>query len=210
MPITAGNRTVHLWALCEDVVLEPGEHEGELLLTGPWGTERIDSANPVVHEALRRMQLGPVLPANIEVPPGEPQGRAAACLVLLPLLTRLSHLLVRTLGLDDLGGPLLSVSPVSPTAPFALVRLPAGRRVRLPAGVSFSLGAKGVALESSDSPYRVVLHRPEAVWVVAMLAWPITPADASAALPLPDAVTRNVLDYLAAAGMAAPADAGVP
>ena len=141
MSITAGHRTVHLWALCEDVVLEPGEHKDQLVLSGPWGKERIDSPDPVVREALRRMELGPVLLANIESGTEEPQGRVGAYLVLLPLLTRLSHLLVRTLGLDDLGGPLLSVSPVSQAAPFALVRLPAGRPVRLPADVSLSLGA---------------------------------------------------------------------
>ncbi|WNF28031.1 NADH oxidase [Streptomyces sp. C11-1] len=206
MSITAGQRTVHLWALREDVVLEPGEHTDQLVLTGPWGTERIESPGPVEREALRRMELGPVLLANLEAGTERTESRVGTYLVLLPLLTRLSHLLVRTLGLDDLGGPLLSVSPVSRAAPLALMRLSAGRPVRLPAGVSLSLCAKGFALESSESAYRVVLHRPEAVWVVAMLAWPISPADASAALPLPDAVTKSILDYLAAAGMASPVE----
>ncbi|WP_175408015.1 NADH oxidase [Streptomyces sp. TRM64462] len=193
------NRTVHLWSLSQDVVVEAGDAEGQLVLTGPWGPERVDGAHAVVRDALHRMELGPVLLANVEP-------RSGVRLVLLPLLERLSHLVVRTLGVDDLGGPLLSAAPVARTASFRLDRLPGWRPVRLPADVTVRRAPRGVTVESSDAPYRVVLHRPEAAWVLGLLAWPVTPDDASACLDLPPGMTEAILDYLAAAGMAAPAD----
>ncbi|GGX96618.1 NADH oxidase [Streptomyces hiroshimensis] len=206
MPDPVGTRPLHLWSLRGDVVVEQGEGDGDLVLRGSWGTERIANADPLVREALRRMELGPVLLANVEAR-REPGGdRPGSYFVLLPTLVRLSHLLVRSLGLDDFKGPLLSVSPLSPDAFFAPVRLPARRRVRLPAGASLTLepAGAGLALESSGSAHRVVLHRPEAAWVAGLLAWPVTPDAASARLPLPPEVTAGILDYLAAAGMAAP------
>ncbi|MFJ9032833.1 NADH oxidase [Streptomyces sp. NPDC102274] len=197
---------MNLWSLSEDVAVATEAGGQTLVLTGRWGTERIGDAHPVVHEALRRMQLGPVLLANLEPRPGGIVPRAPTYLVLLPVLKRLSHLVVRTLGLDDLKGPLLSVFPVARPAPFAPVRLPPKRRIRMRRGVSFTLEAAGFALEAVGSPHRVLLHRPEAAWVVGVLAWPITPDQASDALPLPRSVTRGIIEYLAAAGMATPVD----
>jgi hypothetical protein len=207
MSDAARKRTVHLWSLCEDVVVEPGEDENELVLTGSLGSERIDSSHPVVHEALRRMEMGPVLLANLEPPSGGAETRARMYLVLMPLLERLSHLIVRTLGIDDLGGPLLSVLPVARPASFALVRLSRWQAVRLPRDVSLTLAPEGFVLEWSGSPYRVVMHRPEVAWVVGMLAWPVTPDDVSGMLALSPGVAESILEYLAAAGMTAQADA---
>ncbi|MEV7870826.1 NADH oxidase [Streptomyces sp. NPDC088124] len=189
-----------------DVVMESGAGDEGLVLTGPWGTERIGDAPPVVREALRRMQLGPVLLANLEPLPGGSMPQGCVYFVLLPVLDRLSHLVVRTLGVDDLGGPLLSVCPVSRPARFTPVRLPPRRPVRMPRGVSLTVEDAGFALESEFSPFRVVLHRPEAALVAALLAWPVTPDALSEALPLPREVTQGIVDYLAAAGMAAPVD----
>ncbi|HET6856288.1 MAG TPA: NADH oxidase [Streptomyces sp.] len=203
MSISAGSATFHLWSLGEDVVVESGGSD-EIVLTGHWGTERIEQPGPFLREALRRMELGPVMLANIEVEDGSSGSAGATRALTLPALGRLAHLLVRTLGLDDLKGPLLSVSAASRHAAFTPVRLPARRPVRLPQDVSLTLEGAGFAMESSGSPHRVVLHRPEAVWVVALLAWPVTVDAASAALPLPPEVTAAVLDYLVGAGMAAP------
>ncbi|WP_367045464.1 NADH oxidase [Streptomyces sp. Je 1-332] len=202
MPHVIGRQTLHLWSLCEDVIIEA--HDGtELVLTGRFGTERLPDPDPVVREALRRMELGPVLPGNVEAATGD-DSEGSVCLILWPTLSRLSHLVVRTLGLDDLRGPLLSVSPVSRGAKFMPRELSARRHLRLSRDVTLTLEAAGVALESPASLHRVVLHRPEAVWVVGMLAWPITPHAASQALPLHPEVTDGILRYLAAAGMAAP------
>ncbi|MFF4016244.1 NADH oxidase [Streptomyces sp. NPDC001843] len=190
-----------MWSLREDVAIEREVDGGGLILTGPWGRERIADAHPVLREALYRMELGPVLLSNVEPTPDSPVTKASVYLVLLPALQRLSHLVVRTLGLVDLRGPLLSVCPVTRPALFVLPRLPATGLVRLPQGVSLVVDAQGFLLERVGSQYQVRLHRPEAVWVVAMLALPVAPEAVSRALPLPRPVTRDILTYLAAAGM---------
>ncbi|MBB4893114.1 hypothetical protein FHS39_002145 [Streptomyces olivoverticillatus] len=203
MSISTGHRVLHLWSLCEDVVVEHGDNGNAILLKGRWGAERIDRPAPVVREALRRMELGPVLLANAEAKPDD----AETCLVLMHVVSRLSHLVVRTLSVDDLRGPLLSVSPASPQASFAPEPLPPRLPVRLPRDISLTAREAGFALECSKSPHQVVLHRPEAFWVVGMLAWSVTPDVALAELPLPPEVTEGILAYLAAAGMVAPAGA---
>ncbi|MET7478880.1 NADH oxidase [Streptomyces sp. NPDC005648] len=197
MPRPVDSGALHLWSLHEDVVVEHGDEEGELVLRSPHGTERITRPDPLVREALRRMELGPVLLANIAAD-GAVEG---ALVVLLPVLDRLSHLIVRTLSWEDLRGPLLSVVPNSGNSAFTPVTVSAQRLIRLIGDVSLTLEKAGFALGSAGSAHRVQLHRPEAVWVVALLAWPVTPSQASSALPLPPPVTHAVLSYLVAAGM---------
>ncbi|MFD7553881.1 MULTISPECIES: NADH oxidase [unclassified Streptomyces] len=194
--------TVHLWSLSDDVVVDEGAGGDALLLTSRWGQERLDRPTPAVREVLRRMELGPVLLANALNGPDD------LCLFTLPTLRKLSHLVVRTLGVDDLKGPLLSVLPLSPAAPSLLVRRPGARRVRVPRHVAFSVqeSGGGCVLESVDLPHRVVLHRPEAAWVAMTLTWPTTLAAASEALPLPPKVTEGIIEYLFAAGMVADVD----
>ncbi|MFD3545659.1 NADH oxidase [Streptomyces sp. NPDC058655] len=189
--------TVHLWSLSEDVVVDQGAGDDALLLTSRWGQDRLDRPSPAVREALRRMELGPVLLGNAV------GGSEDLRLTALPALAKLSHLVVRTLGVDDLKGPLLSVFPLSPAAPLVLLRRPGERRVRLPGHVAFTVpeSGSGCVLESVHSPHRVVLHRPEAAWVAMLLAWPTTLAAASAALPLPARMTEDIIGYLYAAGM---------
>jgi hypothetical protein len=200
--------TVHLWSLREDVGIEWDDRTRELVLTGPWGGERIPDAPPIVREALSRMELGPVLLSNVEPATDSPDGWGALCLVLLPALERLSHLVVRTLGLTGPSGPLLSVCPVSRSALFSPRGLSATSPVRLPDGVSLALEGEGFSLDRDGAQHRVLLHRPEAVWVVAVLAWTVTPEALSRVLPLPEPVTRAVLEYLAAAGMLVQVGAG--
>lgn len=200
-----GRLPLHLWSLSEDVAVETSPDE--VVLTGRFGTERLSDPDPIVREALRRMELGPVLPANVAT---DPEDDGSVYLVLLPTLSKLSHLTVRTLGLDDLRGPLLSVSPESRQATFSPDELSTADRIWLPRDVRVTLEAAGVALESAASLHRVVLHRPEAVWVVGMLAWPVTPDAATEALPLHPEVTDGILRYLAGAGMAKPVDRNMP
>ncbi len=231
MPDDVDALTVDLWSLAEDVVVEPGDLEGELVLSGPWGSERVPAPHPALEQMLRRMELGPVLLSNLEGghgvgPEASPETSSEASSEaspgaspgerlddghrLLLHLGRLSHLIVRTLGVDDLSGPLLSAVPVSPLAHFTLAPLPGRELVRLPGGVSFSVGHGVVSVQAPDASYRVHVHRPEVVWVLGLLVWPVTPDQASAALALPAGVTERILDYLAAAGMATKAEGDRP
>ncbi|MFD4376455.1 NADH oxidase [Streptomyces sp. NPDC058486] len=199
---TSGDaRTLHLWSLAEDVSVEQDPRGDVLFLTSRWGRDRIDRPGPVVREVLRRMELGPVLLGNAM------SGVEDLCHHTLPVLARLSHLVVRTLGLDDLKGPLLSLLPASSsTTPLVLLRPFGERRIRLPQDVGFSVAepGSGCVMEHDDCPYRVVLHRPEAAWVAMTLAWPTTLTAVSHALPLPPKVTRDIVGYLAAASLVTP------
>ncbi|MYV67498.1 NADH oxidase [Streptomyces sp. SID2131] len=206
MSDTDEHQVVHLWSLDEDVVLVEGDDGSETVLSGRWGAQRLKT-DGLAHEALRRMQLGPVRLANVDRAPGS---GVPGCLVLLPVLREVAHLVVRTIAMDDLLGPLLSVYPLSRDAAFRLGTLPTDRRFRLVVGTSLVLRSDGLVMELRDSPYQVVVHRPEAVWIVGMLTRPCQPGDAVAALPLPPGVTRGVIGYLLAAGMAVAVDPAHP
>ncbi|MFJ6694602.1 NADH oxidase [Streptomyces sp. NPDC091272] len=195
------NETVQLWSLREDVVVEPETADGECVLTGPWGWDRIEGAPAVVREALRRMELGPVLLKNLEPCPDGPASQSEVLPLLLRTFEQLSHLVIRTLGPVGLGGPLLSVCPVSREAQFAPVRVSRCRPVRLPRGVTCTLESQGFALERPGGAFRVVLHRPEAMWVVGTLVRPTAPEELARMLPLPVALVENIVGYLASAGM---------
>ncbi|KMO97749.1 hypothetical protein [Streptomyces roseus] len=199
---TGGVQTFHLWSLSEDVIVDQGPGGDVLLLTSRWGEDRLDRPSPAVREVLRRMELGPVLLANALSGPED------QCPFTLPALSKLSHLVVRTLGVDDLKGPLLSVVPLSSAASFVLIRPAGERRVCLPRHVAFTVpeSGTGCVLESERSPHRVVLHRQEAAWVAMTLAWPTTLTAVSAALPLPPQVTEDIVGYLAAAGLVTSVD----
>ncbi|MFJ8661929.1 NADH oxidase [Streptomyces sp. NPDC093795] len=202
MSDTDEHQVVHLWSLDEDVVLLGGDNDSVTVLSGRWGAQRLKT-DGLVREALRRMQLGPVRLTNVG---RTSDSGAPGHLVLLPVLRELAHLVVRTIAMDDLLGPLLSVHPLHRDAAFRLGTVPAGLRLRLVVGTSLVLRSDGLAMEVRDSPYRVVVHRPEAVWVVGMLTLPCRPEDAVAALPLAPGITRGVIGYLLAAGMAVPVD----
>ncbi|MFI1353918.1 NADH oxidase [Streptomyces sp. NPDC020898] len=192
--------TVRLWSLSEDVTVEHDEGHDQVVIKSRWGTDCLERPEPEVREALRRMELGPVVLANAA------DQHVDLDAVLIPVLNKLSHLVVHTLGVGDLRGPLLSVFPVAQDALFTLVWLPDRRALRLPRGMVLTVLDSGLSLEAEDSPHRVVLHRPEAALVLAMLAWPVTPDRAKAALPLPLQMTEGIIRYLAAAGMASPVD----
>lgn len=210
-----GHSAVHLWSLSEEIGIEDDASGDGLVLTGPDGIDRVPEVSPLVREALRRMQLGPVLLTNLA-----PE-RARGCAPDEPLpaggdpglsrvLASITHLVVRTLAIDDLGGPLLSAFPLSSPAPFFPVRPPPRRAVRMASGVSLAQESDGIAMWSATASHRVLLHRPEAALVVSLLGWPVTPEDAADALPVPGAVPPGVIGYLTAAGMARPVHGPAP
>lgn len=194
-------RLHHLWSLREDTVVEWDEKGRTLVLSGPQGTERIKDPTPAVAEALRRMELGPVLLANLLQPNGGAAPGHDAYTMVLSVLRGISHVVIRTLSLEDLKGPVLSVVPVSRTARFSLVRLSAQRRVRLRPTVTISVRGDVFLVQGRALEHRVEIHRPEAMWVVSLLAWPMTPDAMVEVLPLPAELTLAIAGYLAAAGM---------
>ncbi|MWA13328.1 hypothetical protein [Streptomyces sp. BA2] len=227
-----GGRLRHLWSLREDVVVESDALTGALVLTWDQGTARMASPEPTVLEVLRRMQLGPVLLGNALVDDGE-GGRdrdAKVYFMMRPVFGRFPHLLVRTLGLDGLSGPLLSIAPLADAgrvsrldtggvfpadagrppladggqASLAVVPLDQARPIRLFLGASFAFDPLTATFESCTASHRLIIHRQEAMMVFALaLARPVTPKAITAVLPLPADVTEGILCYFTAAGVAA-------
>ncbi|MGW5276749.1 NADH oxidase [Streptomyces sp. NPDC004044] len=194
-------RMHHLWSLREDTVVGWDEEGRTLVLSGPQGTERVEDPTPAVAEALRRMELGPVLLANLLQPNGGAVRGHDTYTVVLSALRGISHVVIRTLSLEDLKGPVLSVVPVGRTARFSLVRLSAQRRVRLRPTVTITVRGDVFLVQCRTLEHRVEIHRPEAMWVVSLLAWPMTPDAMVEVLPLPAELTLAILAYLAGAGM---------
>lgn len=194
-------RMHHLWSLREDTVVGWEEEGRALVLSGPLGTERVEDPAPAVAEMLRRMELGPVLLTNLVEPGDVAAGGHDTYAVVLSVLRGISHVVIRTLSLEDLKGPVLSVVPVDRAARFSLVRLPAQRRVRLRPTVTITVCGEMLVIHSRVMDHRVEIHRPEAMWVVSLLAWPTTPDAIVDMLPLPAELTREILGYLAGAGM---------
>ncbi|MEU2898404.1 NADH oxidase [Streptomyces sp. NPDC088106] len=194
-------RMHHLWSLREDMAVGWDEQGRTLVLSGPQGTERVEDPVPAVAEALRRMELGPVLLANLVQPDGDAERGLDTSTVILSTLGEISHVVIRTLSLEDLRGPVLSVVPVGRTARFTVVRLPARHRVRLRAAVTITVRGNVFLIQGRALGHRVEIHRPEAMWVVSLLAWPMTPDAMVEVLPLPAELTLMILGYLAGAGM---------
>ncbi|WP_051813208.1 hypothetical protein [Streptomyces sp. NRRL S-340] len=194
-------RIHHLWSLREDTVVGWDEEGRALVLSGPQGTERVEDPGPAVAEALRRMELGPVLLANLPPPEGRTAPGHETFTVVLSVLRGISPMVIRTLSLDDLRGPVLSVVPVGRSARFATVRLPAWRRVRLRPTATITVRGNTFLVQCHTLGHRVEIHRPEAMWVVSLLAWPMTPEAMVEVLPLPAELTLEILGYLAGAGL---------
>lgn len=203
-----GGRLRHLWSLREDVEVESDALTGSLVLTWDQGTARMARPEPTVLEVLRRMQLGPVLLGNALMDDGE-GGRdrdAKVYLMMRPVFGRFPHLLVRTLALDGLSSPLLSIAPLAEAGGASLTVVPLDQEepIRLFLGLSFAFHPLTAVFESRTASHRLVIHRQEAMMVFALaLARPVTLRAISAVLPLPGDVTEGILCYLAAAGVAA-------
>ncbi|MFF0428460.1 NADH oxidase [Streptomyces sp. NPDC004520] len=198
-------RLHHLWSLCEDTAVGWDEEGQALVLSGPQGTERIEAPATVVTEALHRMELGPIRLANLLQPKDEAPAGQDGYTTVLSVLRSISHLVIRTLSLEDLKGPVLSVVPAARTARFAPAMVPAQRRVRLRTDVTITVRGNAFLLECRSLQHRVEIHRPEAMWVVSLLAWPTTPDALVDVAPLPAELTLAILGHLAGAGMTVPA-----
>ncbi|MFF0478798.1 NADH oxidase [Streptomyces sp. NPDC004284] len=197
-------RLHHLWSLREDTAVGWDEEGQALVLSGPQGTERIEAPATVVTEALHRMEMGPIRLANLLQPKDDTAGGQDGYTAVLSVLREISHLVIRTLSLEDLRGPVLSVVPAGRTARFALAMVPSQRRVRLRPDVTITVQGNAFLLECRTLQHRVEIHRPEAMWVVSLLAWPTTPDALVDVAPLPAELTLSILGHLAGAGMTVP------
>jgi len=225
-----------LWSLREDVQVELAPGDGPVLLRSRWGDVRVQRPSPVVREAIHRMRLGPISLENVIAGParrvgttGGPRGGAwggawggdgggdgaeadrgsgyhPQRTHLYQVLASLQPLIVRSLGMDN-GQPLLSVVPLTPRSRFRPVLLPPDVPVRLSAFAELRTNGNEFQLESPLSLHRVLLHRPEAIWLVGALGRAVTPAACDAALPRRSSVTAEALAFLAAAGMVVLAEA---
>ncbi|MEU5217452.1 NADH oxidase [Streptomyces sp. NPDC020807] len=208
-PEDAPLRLHHLWSLHEDTAVGWDEEGQALLLSGPQGTERIEAPASVVAEALHRMEMGPIRLANLLPPPDASHPAAGdtrhagqdGYTAVLSVLRDISHLVIRTLSMEDLKGPVLSVVPARRTARFVPAAVPPQRTVGLRAGVTITVRGNAFWLESRTLEHRVEIHRPEAMWVVSLLAWPTTPDALVEVAPLPAELTLAILAHLAGAGM---------
>jgi SagB-type dehydrogenase family enzyme len=188
-----------LWSLREDVSVECGSGDESLRLRGRWGDVTVIRPSSLVHEALRRMSLGPVSLENvIGTTGGDPKAQREH---LHRALDRLNPLIVRSLSQES-GDPVLSVVPLAERSRFRPVPLAPGVPVRISVFARLRANGRECNIESPLALHRVVLHQAEAVRLIAPLMSPITPAAYLAAVASADPVARNVLEYLVAAGMA--------
>jgi len=194
-----------LWSLREDVTVESGPGDGPLRLRGRWGEVIVERPSRMVREALGRMRLGPVSLENAMS--GREAGRATAAqrAGLYRVFDRLQPLIIRSLSLEA-GQPLLSVVPVTVRSRFHPAPLAADIPIRLSAFAVLRTDGNTYSLESPLALHRVLLHRAEAVMLIASLGSPVTPAALAARQPPAGQVTGDALEYLTAAGMVVQAE----
>jgi SagB-type dehydrogenase family enzyme len=142
------------------------------------------------------MRLGPISLSNVLNAPADTHGER---MDLYQVLERLAPLIVRSLAQES-GHPLLSVVPLTMNSQFRPVPLAAGIPVRMSAYATLRTDGSEYTIESPQSLQRVILHRAEAMSLIAPLAGPVTPAAFRSVLASVGPAD-DVLEYLAAAGM---------
>jgi len=184
-----------LCSLREDVLVEADDHGDQLLVTTMWGDITITDPSPAVRDALERMSLGPVLLENV-VPKQRPErGRVERVLEMI------SGCVVHSLGHDDTLGPSLSVIPIARRAHFSQPKIERHRPVRLSKFASMRAHEGELVIESPLARHRVVIHRPLAAQVVTMLTKPSVIPAVAKAVNASDTLVRQIVTYLAGAGM---------
>ncbi|WP_133912233.1 SagB family peptide dehydrogenase [Streptomyces sp. NBC_00582] len=196
-----------LWSLREDCGFRsvPGD-PGAGVVSTPWEEIRLDARTPAVGRALERMTYGPVSLDNVL--PGFSEGTGPAeerpqYDALDAVLGRLQHVVVRTLALAG-GTDHVTVVPIARRARFTPRRPGAHAVHRLSRFVTLTAGPEGWIAESALAAHRVVLHTPQAGWLISCYARPTAVGEVSRLLGLPVAETSLVVGYLEAAGMLVP------
>lgn len=196
-------RAVHLWSLREDVHVEIEPVDGTVILHSRWGYVTVRRPQPVIREVLRRMSLGPTSLENVV-------GKDAAEYAdVWRILDSVSYLVVRSLGLDA-EHPVLSVVPIAPLSRFDAVTLSPETPVRLSKYALLRTDGTDYCLESPLSLHRVLLHRPEGMWLISAMNRAVTPARAAAVGPDSGLPVTDALAYLAASEMLVVAEDAEP
>ncbi|WP_069768276.1 MULTISPECIES: hypothetical protein [unclassified Streptomyces] len=202
-----GRRPRSLWSLRDDAVLEDSEGGRVLVVRSAVGRVRLPSPHPLVRRALDRMMLGPISLENavdagrgaFEGPPGTDL-LSALPVALAAALRPLQHLVVRSIGLDDVHGPVLSVVPVCRQARFRPVLPPLQGAVKLSCRSTLTVRGGTGELFSSAACHRVLLHRREALLTTRMLQRDVTPAQVSAGAVAP-LLAQAIIAHVAGTGM---------
>lgn len=189
-----------LWSLREDVHVHFEPADGPVRLISNWGNVTIQRPSPQVREALRRMLLGPISLENVVSSPTPRDGSTPSLKPVHEVLDRLQPFIIRSLGFGS-GQPLLSVVPLTPRSRFHPVPLPADTRIRLSGFAQLRTDGDEYRLESPLALHRVLLHRPEAVWLISSLGRPVVASESARTWPHLDSLAADVLAYLAAIGM---------
>ncbi|RZQ61301.1 SagB/ThcOx family dehydrogenase [Amycolatopsis suaedae] len=197
-----------LWSLTEDTLVEVSD-DGRLVVVTRQAEFEIGEAAPVVVESLRRMALGPISLSNVTSPARRPAATdPPESPVLTRVLDRLSGSVVRSLGLRDGRGPLLSVLPVGLAPPLAPRPVPDHVPVRLSRFAVLRPVGGLLVLECPRSHFRVQLARSAATRVAAVLSTPASITDLAGRTGVARHVVADVVAYLAAAGVVLVGDGG--
>jgi len=196
---------IRLWSLREDVLVEADPDVDRLVVINRWGETRIDDADKIVRESLRRMSLGPISLDNVLAPedpaPGVTGARRSAWAHLERVLEQLSGSVVHSLGLRDGEGPLLSAVPIVRAASFRLPDIDPRRPVRLSKFAAMRAVDDELLLESPLAQYQVILHREIAARVVAAVSTAMSITELAPALKIDEPVVADIVAYLAATGI---------
>jgi len=188
-PPQAGLR---LWSLRDDVIVDVDPATDAATLITRWGDIGVDVSSPVIRECLDRMTLGPV---------ALPHVTGADVPEVTELLGRLHSCVVRSMDIDDLAGPLLSVVPISERATFRLPKVRATDLVRLSRFAAMRTSGNELVLESPLAHHRVVLHRALAGTVAGALGRAGTVTDVAADLGMTTPLVAEIVAHLVAGGM---------
>ncbi|MGQ0841309.1 SagB family peptide dehydrogenase [Actinokineospora sp.] len=209
MSIESGGRSggrIRLWSLREDVLVEGGPEDDRLVVVTRWGETRIDDADAMVRESLRRMSMGPislenVLPMESYVDIGGAGDRDRGWAVLDRVLDQLSGSVVHSLGTQRGDGPVLSAVPIARNAAFALRDVDPDRPVRLSRFAAIRTSDGELLVESPLAQYQVLLHRRTASRVVVALSSATSVAEVAGTLDVAQTLVADVVAYLAATGI---------
>jgi hypothetical protein len=204
-----------LWSLREDVHVvadADGSHVTVDVDGHPeWRRVYLRDVEPMLHEALHRMSLGPVSLEN--VPPLDVAyrnwkhgvGDCGPWQRIRAAFDRLGGCVVASLGTEDVSGPLLSAVATRPDVVFRLPpTVPDRQKVALRTGARLASAGRELGLICADAPFKVFLPRGAAQDVVVHLVLgPCSAEGLAEAAERPLSFVRDVLAYLGGARMLA-------